>query len=84
MLFRSEPVLRAAGIEFAGAVFGFRKSGRMNLDEVRRASESARVQTTEIYFHPGAEAVLRDPAEVAALLAQHSSATSRDRQQSAG
>ena len=66
---RAAPKLRAAGIGFAGAVFGLSKSGRMDLHEVRRAVECARTRLTEIYFHPGAEAVLNDPAEVADVLA---------------
>ena len=79
MLFRSSilsanaaPKLRAAGIGFADAVFGLSKTGRMDLDEVRRAVECARTRTTEVYFHPGAEAVLCDPSEVAAIVAQDS------------
>ncbi len=64
---RAVPKLHAAGIAFADAVFGLSKSGRMDLDEVRRAAESARTRFTEIYFHPGAEAVLNDPAEVARM-----------------
>ena len=66
---RAEPKLRAAGIGFAAAVFGLSKSGRMDLDEVRRAAECALTRLTEIYFHPGAEAVLTDPAQVAAAVA---------------
>lgn len=66
---RAVPKLQAAGIGFAEAVFGLSKSGRMDLDEVRRAAECARERVTEIYFHPGAEAVLKDPAEVAADVA---------------
>jgi predicted glycoside hydrolase/deacetylase ChbG (UPF0249 family) len=66
---RAVPKLRAQGIGFADAVFGLSKSGRMDLDEVRRAAECARTRLTEIYFHPGAESVLTDPAEVAAVLA---------------
>jgi hypothetical protein len=62
--------LRAAGIGFADAVFGLSKSGRMDLDEVRRAAECARTRATEIYFHPGAEAVLTDPAEITKIVAQ--------------
>jgi len=62
--------LGAAGIGFADAVFGLRKSGRMDLGEVRLAAECARTRVTEIYFHPGAEAVLKDPAEVAAIVAR--------------
>ncbi len=64
------PKLRAAGIEFTDAVFGLSKSGRMDLDEVRRAVESSRSRRTEIYFHPGAESVLKDPAEVSAAVAR--------------
>lgn len=67
---RATPKLRAAGIGFADAVFGLSKSGRMDLDEVRRAAESARTRLTEIYFHPAAEAVLKDPEEVAAAVAR--------------
>ena len=67
---RAGPKLRAAGIGFADAVFGLSKSGRMDLDEVRRAAESARTRMTEIYFHPGAEAVLTDPAKVAEIVGQ--------------
>ena len=66
---RAVPKLEAAGISFADAVFGLSKSGRMDLDEVRRAAECARERVTEIYFHPGAEALLTDPAEVAAAVA---------------
>jgi len=36
---------------------------------VRRAAECARARLTEIYFHPGAEAVLKDPAQVAPIVA---------------
>ena len=64
------PKLRAAGVDFADAVFGLSKSGRMDLDEVRRAVEHSHERLTEIYFHPGAESLLEDPAEVAALAAQ--------------
>ena len=65
---RAVPKLQAAGIGFADAVFGLSKSGRMDLDEVRRAVRHAFTGTTEIYFHPGAEAVLEDPAEVARVV----------------
>ena len=60
--------LRAAGVGFADALFGLTKSGRMDLDEVARAMRSARERRTEIYFHPGAEVVLRDPREIARLV----------------
>lgn len=63
------PRLRAAGIGFADAVFGLSKSGRMDPDEIRRALGRSGGGTTEIYFHPGAETVLKNPAEVAALVA---------------
>jgi len=66
---RAERTLRAAGIGFADAVFGLRKSGRMDLDEVRRAAQCGSTRMTEIYFHPGAEAVLHDPAVVRAAVA---------------
>ncbi len=62
------PKLHAAGIGFADAVFGLSKSGRMDLAEVRRAAECARGRLTEIYFHPGAESVLKDPTEVARVV----------------
>jgi predicted glycoside hydrolase/deacetylase ChbG (UPF0249 family) len=65
---RAAPKLRAAGIGFADAVFGLSKSGRMDLDEVRRAVRHAATGTTEIYFHPGAESLLKDPAEVALMV----------------
>jgi predicted glycoside hydrolase/deacetylase ChbG (UPF0249 family) len=64
--------LRAAGIGFADAVFGLRKSGRMDLDEVRRAVRHASTGTTEIYFHPGAETVLKDAVEIAKTVARFS------------
>jgi predicted glycoside hydrolase/deacetylase ChbG (UPF0249 family) len=67
---RAAPKLRAAGIGFAGVVFGLSKSGRMDLDEVRRAVRHASAGTTEIYFHPGAETALTDPAEVAEIVAR--------------
>lgn len=63
------PRLRTAGVEFADAVFGLRQSGRMDLDEVRRAIRHAPGGLTEIYFHPGAESLLTDPAGVAAVVA---------------
>lgn len=66
------PKLRAAGVGFADAVFGLSKSGCMDSAEVRRAVECSRTQFTEIYFHPGAESVLTDPAEVAAIVARGS------------
>ena len=62
------PRLRAAGVDFADAVFGLSKSGRMDADEVHRAAECAVARLTEIYFHPGAEEVLKDPADVAAAV----------------
>jgi len=61
------PRLRAAGIGFADAVFGLRKSGRMDVAEIERALRHANGGTTEIYFHPGAESVLTDPADVHGL-----------------
>ena len=66
---RAAPKLRAAGIGFADAVLGLSKSGRMDLDEVRRAVQHASTGTTEIYFHPGAESVLKEPSEVAEIVA---------------
>ena len=63
------PRLRSAGVGFADAVFGLRQSGRMDLREVRRALHHSRNGLTEIYFHPGAESMLMDPAEVAAIVA---------------
>ena len=60
------PKLKAAGIDFSDAVFGLRKSGRMDIAEVGRALRHASAGTVEIYFHPGAEQFLTDPAEVAA------------------
>ncbi|MEQ1854429.1 MAG: ChbG/HpnK family deacetylase [Chthoniobacteraceae bacterium] len=65
---RAEPALRAAGIGFADAVFGLRKSGRMDPAEIDRALRHAPGGITEIYFHPGAERTLEDPAVVAALV----------------
>ena len=62
------PRLRAAGVGFCDAVFGLRKSGRMDPDDVRRAAQHASHAVTEIYFHPGAEGVLTDPAAVAACI----------------
>ena len=62
------PRLRSAGIGFSDAVFGLRKSGRMDLEELRRAVQHASRAATEIYFHPGAESVLSDPAEVARVV----------------
>jgi predicted glycoside hydrolase/deacetylase ChbG (UPF0249 family) len=63
------PKLRSAGVDFADAVFGLRRSGRMHLNEVRRALRYAPEGLTEIYFHPGAESVLTDPAGLAAVVA---------------
>jgi len=64
---RAAPKLRAAGVGFADAVFGLSKSGRMDLDEVRRAVDCARTRLTEIYFHPGAEMLIENPDEIAAI-----------------
>jgi hypothetical protein len=55
---RAVPALREAGIGFADRVFGLRKSGRMDRAEVQRALAAAQDGTTEIYFHPGAEACI--------------------------
>ena len=68
--FHAAPRLRAAGIGFSDAVFGLRKSGRMDLVEVRRGVRCSREKLTEIYFHPGAETHLRDPSEVAGIVAE--------------
>ena len=67
---RAVPKLQAVGIGFADAVFGLSKSGRMDLDEVRRATKCARTRLTEIYFHPGAEALLTNPDEVTRIIVQ--------------
>ena len=62
------PALEQAGIGFADRVFGLRESGRMSLDTIRAALAQHRSGTTEIYFHPGAEAEPPDPVALAALL----------------
>jgi len=55
---RAMSALREAGVGFADRVFGLRKSGCMDQAEVERALSAARQGTTEIYFHPGAEACI--------------------------
>ncbi len=55
------PRLRAASVGFTDAVFGLRKTGRMDAGEFDRALLHARESTTEIYFHPGAEDALPEP-----------------------
>ncbi len=61
------PHLRAAGIGFPDRTFGLRDTGRMSLAAFQRAFDQAGAGTTEIYFHPGTEAVPPEPAQLAAL-----------------
>jgi predicted glycoside hydrolase/deacetylase ChbG (UPF0249 family) len=75
---RATPLLRSAGIGFAEKVFGLRKSGRMDVAEIDRALRCAEKERTEIYFHPGAERNLTDPAQVAARLRLASPASGGD------
>lgn len=58
---RAIPLLHAAGIGFADAVFGLRKTGHMDQAEFTRAFNQAPPGVTEIYFHPGAEERLPEP-----------------------
>ncbi len=55
------PRLRTASVGFTDAVFGLRKSGWMDAAEFERALLHAQKNTTEIYFHPGAETALPEP-----------------------
>ncbi len=57
----AEPRLRAAGVGFSDAVFGLRRTGRMDAAEFDRALLHAQKSTIEIYFHPGAEIALPEP-----------------------
>jgi chitin disaccharide deacetylase len=59
------PRLRAAGVEFTDAVFGLRRTGRMDRSEFVRAFGWAKEGSIEIYFHPGAEACPPEPEWVA-------------------
>lgn len=63
---RAVPSLKHHGIGYANAVFGLRKTGRMNTEEFERAHQGAPDGITEIYFHPGAENDLPEPQWVAA------------------
>jgi chitin disaccharide deacetylase len=62
------PRLRSAGIGFTDAVFGLRKTGRMDAEEFERAI--AHPGDVEIYFHPGAESRPPEPEEIASLLSR--------------
>jgi len=63
------PALRTAGISFADRVFGLQATGHMDLAAFQTALSQAGPGTTEIYFHPGAEANPPDPKALAACLA---------------
>ncbi|MEQ1858369.1 MAG: ChbG/HpnK family deacetylase [Chthoniobacteraceae bacterium] len=63
------PHLRT-GIGFADRVFGLRDTGRMTLAAFERAFAQAGEGTSEIYFHPGAEADPPDPDALARLRAR--------------
>jgi len=62
---RALPLLKQNDIGAADAVFGLRKSGRMDAVEFERALRDAPDGVTEIYFHPGAESLLPKPEWVA-------------------
>ena len=61
--------LRRFAVEYDDQVFGLRRSGRMDLEAFRVAVAKARYSSTEIYWHPGAEANPPEPEALAALIA---------------
>ena len=65
---RAVPQLKNAGIAHTDAVFGLRNTGRIALRDFQGAIEWARHASVEIYFHPGAEQRLPEPAAVADML----------------
>jgi hopanoid biosynthesis associated protein HpnK len=62
------PALHRERIDYAARVFGLRRTGRMTSATIRTALDAHTDRTTEIYFHPGAESGLPEPAELAALV----------------
>lgn len=64
--------LRTAGIAFTDRTFGLRHTGRMDLAAFQHAFAHAGGGSTEIYFHPGAEASPPDPVQLAALRSSNS------------
>jgi hopanoid biosynthesis associated protein HpnK len=61
--------LRRFAINYDEQVFGLHRTGRMDLEAFRYALARARHNSTEIYWHPGAEANPPDPDLLAELIA---------------
>lgn len=62
-----KPRLDEAGITYADQVFGLRSTGHMTEPAFHHAFENAH-GTTEVYFHPGAEALPPPPERLAQML----------------
>ncbi len=67
---RAIPPLRKRGIAFADHVFGLRDTGRMTTATFAHLVESLPDGTSEIYFHPGAEPSVLDPAPLLEIIAR--------------
>lgn len=70
----AKPKLDEAGISYTDQVFGLRSTGHMTEPAFRRAFENAH-GTTEVYFHPGAEAAPPPPEHLARMLRAFSDGT---------
>ena len=62
-------VLRRFAIDYDEQVFGLSRTGRMDLASFKAALSHAHRISTEIYWHPGAEANPPDPEVLAKLIA---------------
>ena len=70
--------LRRFSIDYDEQVFGLHYTGRMDLEAFRTALSKARDSSTEIYWHPGAEANPPEPEALADLIAgRHSTCLTR-------
>jgi predicted glycoside hydrolase/deacetylase ChbG (UPF0249 family) len=70
--------LRRFAIDYDEQVFGLQRSGRMDLEAFRVAFARANGTSTEIYWHPGAEANPPEPEALADLLSRrHSTCLTR-------
>jgi predicted glycoside hydrolase/deacetylase ChbG (UPF0249 family) len=65
----SAEALQRFGIGYDEQVFGLHRSGRMDVEAFRHALAQVNGASTEIYWHPGAEANPPAPEELADLLA---------------
>ena len=70
--------LRRFAIDYDEQVFGLHRTGRMDLEAFRHCLARACHSSTEIYWHPGAEANPPDPDLLAELIAaRHSTCLTR-------